>query len=96
MPRRRNTPRLPNSVYLDFFSAVWPIVKAAGFEAFPQGGLFTRQEMDRMDEACERGDSVESFAAWLVMKRAEEAQREQALESENIGQETIAPSEVAA
>jgi hypothetical protein len=96
MPRRKARQRLPHSVYLAFFSAVHPIVKAAGFEAFPEGGLFTRQELERMDEACERGDSVESFATWLVVKRAEEASRELALSSEMMGNETISPSEVAA
>ena len=95
MPRKR-AERLPPSVYLAFFTIAAKAVRAAGFPTCSAGGVFTRQEMDRMDEWCERGETAESFGAWIIQKRADERRAEQELESENIGNETIAPSEVAA
>lgn len=96
MPRRKVKPRLPTSVYLAFFSVAATMVRAAGFETLPGGGILTAPEMDRMDEWCERGEKAEDFGAWVVEKRQAERIRELALADENLGNETIALSEVAA
>jgi hypothetical protein len=92
MRQTRRKRRLPHSVYLAFFSAAAKIVRAARCETLPGGGVFTAAELDRMDEHCERGDEPERFAAWIIERRNA---AELALEGLNIGNETIALSEVA-
>lgn len=92
MRRKRPKRRLPNSVYFAFFSDAAKDVRAAGFETLPGGGIFTAQEMDRLDEWCERQEKPEDFAAWVIGRRRAE---ELALEGLNMGNETIALSEVA-
>lgn len=96
MPRRRVKPRLPHSVYLAYFSEAAKIVRAAGYETLPGGGIFGRQEMDRMDEWCEGGKPAADFAAWVIQKRHDERTAEMALADQNMGQETISPKDVAA
>jgi hypothetical protein len=90
---KRNPVRLPNSVRMEFFFAVGHVVRAAGFESFPEGGIFTRQEMDRMDEWQEKGKTPEQFAAWLIERRHEEQVRVEAESDLNMGNETISPKD---
>lgn len=96
MPRKKSSDRLPASVYLEYFRIVARALRAAGFETLPTGAVMTGVEVDVMDQWCERGETAEAFGQWIIVKRHEERVRELALSDENIGQETIAPCEVAA
>lgn len=92
MSRKRKPEPIPASVQLAYFTVAARLVQAAGFAS--RGGVFTPQEMTRMDEWMEKGRTAESFGEWVVQRRYLERLAEMALEGECMGDETVALSMV--